>query len=186
MKNKLTLLLLAILFTAVGQSQAKVFAVRMPAILPTSPMLIKTGIISIPNSQIPSINVPNIIPTIGELPLPIISVPTLPAQTAAFSAPEHTPVASFHAARVHAVAVPLVDADASSSRRSEQRDTVENRLRTRRLVEFVRETLELDDETTLEDLESAFDGRATENVADDNSGTVVLPERELEEELGLR
>lgn len=193
MNRPITLLIAAALIGFAANAQAGVVGIRMPGILPTNPVIGNPAGIILPTSQIPSVVVPNIAPTIGELPLPVLPLPTLPLQSvnAAAAAPaarlsEAAPRAarSFNDgfATVHAVAVPLVEADA---RIGSRRDTVENRLRTRRLVEFVRDTLELDDETTLEDLESAFDGRADE-TEEDRSGTVVLPERELEEELGLR
>ncbi|OIO07195.1 MAG: hypothetical protein AUJ52_10710 [Elusimicrobia bacterium CG1_02_63_36] len=196
MNRPYTLLVAAALIGFAATADAGVvIGIRTPGILPVSPMIGNPGI-NLPTSRIPSINVPNIVPTIGELPLPVLPLPTLPFQSAlapaaaapvsrlAEAAPAPSASRTFNDgfATVHAVAVPLVDADA---RIGSRRDTVENRLRTRRLVEFVRDTLELDDETTLEDLESAFDGRADE-AEKDRPGTVVLPERELEEELGLR
>ncbi len=183
MKNLNNILLSAILLGLASAAQARVIAVRIPTILPTNPIIIKTNAPTIPTSQIPTINIPNIIPTIGELPQPVIPTPTFAAERA------EQPVVRMrtygHAARVHAVPVPLVQADAGSDRKSQRRDTVENRLSTARLVESIANALGLEDATTLEDLESAFDGRADEDTADEKSGIVVLPERELEEELGL-
>jgi hypothetical protein len=190
MNRQTTILLIAALLGAATAADASVARVRIPGAIPVNPMIVNPGGI-VPISQIPSINIPNIAPTIGELPLPVLPEPTLPImETAAPTpvSPEAAPAVQLARttkdgiATAHAVAIPLVSADTG---RSSRRDTVENRLRTRRLVEFVRDTLELDEETTLEDLESAFDGRANE-AEERGSGTVVLPERELEEELGLR
>ncbi|PCI34602.1 MAG: hypothetical protein COB53_11810 [Elusimicrobia bacterium] len=187
MKHHRLILLLAVLFSFTANAQAKIFAVRMPAVLPTNPMIIMTNGAMLPISQIPSINVPGIVPTIGELPLPVISPITLPPG-AVLKAPTAAPALSFsNSFSVHAVAVPLVDAGSSLHNRSSRRDTVENRLKTARLVETIRKTLNLDDDaTTLEDLEGAFDGRDSDHTADSQNGPVVLPEHKLEEELGLR
>jgi hypothetical protein len=185
MKKQITFLVFTAILASAATAQARGIVARMPAVIVPAPMLLHPGLI-VPTSQIPSINIPNIVPSIGDLPLPVIPTPTLPLQSvqapaAVFAA--DAPRSFGPAARVHAVAVPLLKADAGSNRPAERRDTVENRLRTRRLVEFVRDTLNLDDKTSLDELESAFDGRKGE---DDRAGIVVLPERELEEELGLR